>query len=190
MTVDVEIFTELTHSMMYAVARQELTINQASIVLFSCAQPSTTVDVIDLTRQARAALDDWSQESKGRLIAVEAVRVRFDCMNVHGECKKGEHHVMMTRILGTAHWSPDSVVSTHDFEQTILNLTIEQHPSGDDEKFVVSRSRASGLAGAFAEMFGQEAETIDDKVNDFRAELDALFPSNPPPGKEEDHESS
>jgi hypothetical protein len=191
-----ETYVELVHAMMYAVARGELKIGQISSVLFACAQQDTTEEVIDLTTDVRHRLTDWPHESKGRLISIECVRLTFQCQNIHGPCDRGQHQVMMTRIIGSNTWSPESVVSQHNFDQVVLEATQAQHNAGVDgsdpvDKFVVSRAKGSTLMGAFAEMFAnEEDETIDSKIDDFRAELDALFPSNPQPRKEEGHESS
>lgn len=186
MSIDKETYIELTHAMMFAIAKSDLTVAQAAQVMYACAQPDTTEEHIDITRPIRDRLTDWSQESKGRLIAVEAVRLNFACVNMHGPCKKGNHTVMMARICGSAIWRPENIVSQHNFDEVVLDVIKEHHPRGDDERFVVSTGPGSGLASAFAEMFAQQPETIDDKVQDFRAELDALFPSNPQPGKEEE----
>lgn len=191
-----ETYTELVHAMLFAVAKGELQIGQISSVLFATAQSDTIEETIDLTKDVRHRLTDWSQESKGRLIAIECVRLTFRCQNIHGPCKLGKHQVMMTRIMGSTTWRPESIVSQHDFDQVVLEATQAQHntdPDGEVDRFVVSRGRGVGLADAFAEMFAREAEeTIDTKIDDFRAELDALFPStpNPQPRKEEGHESS
>jgi hypothetical protein len=165
--------------MMYAVARSELKIGQVASVLFACAQTDTTEETIDLTKEVRKRQTEWPQESKGRLIAIECVRLTFRCQNIHGPCDRGVHQVMMTRIIGSNLWKPESVVSQHNFDQVVLEETQAQHNTGDkDDKFVVSRGRGATLMGAFAEMFAKEAEeTIDSKIDDFRAELDALFPS-------------
>lgn len=190
MTVERETYTELLHAMMFAIVKDDLSIGQAASVMFACAQPDTTEELIDMTRDVRDRLTDWSQESKGRLIAIEGVKMTFKCVNMHGPCERGEHTVFMARICGSDMWRPEDVVSRHNFDEVLLEVIKAQHPHGDQQFRVRHGQVGRGLIGAFAEMFAEQPESIDDKVKDFRAELDALFPSNPQPGKEETNESS
>jgi len=192
MTIERETYTEIVHSMVYAMAIREMNLVQITAILYACAQESTTEEALDITQQVRERLTDWSQEDRGRIIAIEMIIVKFKCQKLHGPCKKGEHAMMLTRIIGTQEWRPEKVSSSVDFNEAVLDAMHTIRPSADGEtaKVIHNRGLSHTLSGLFAEMFGEETETIEDKVRDFASELDALFPSNPQPGKEEGHESS
>lgn len=182
MTVNRETYTELVHSMVWSLATNELTLGQISSVLFACAQENCTEETEDLTGEVRDALTDWSEVDKGQLVSCELVRMTFQCHNIHGPCDKGEHAVNMTRIIGSMGWEPENVTSTHDFHDVIMNVTIAHHPEGAGGKFVSSRRGGGGptdLIDSFKQMFGVDDRKIESEVRDFRAELDALFPSAP-----------
>jgi hypothetical protein len=131
----------------------------------------------------RDALTDWPEQDKGQLIAVEHVRMHFKCVNMHGPCKKGEHDVHMTRVIGSMDWEPEMVSSVHDFSDVVLAC---MHPKLDadgkpDGKVISHRRRgaSSDLIAEFRKLFVDESP-IEQEVKDFRAELDALFPSTQP----------
>ena len=181
MSVERETYTELTHSMMFALAQDQLSMPQIASVLYACAQPDTTETTTDITHEVRAALTDWSEQDKGMLIAVETVRMHFRCVNLHGPCKKGEHDVHMTRVIGSMDWEPEMVSSVHNFNDVVLEC---MHPlrkaDGSLDGKVVARRRGtrSDLITEFRKLFMDESP-IEREVKDFRAELDALFPSAP-----------
>ena len=184
MTVERETFTELTHSMIWAYAQQNLTLPQITAVLYACAQPDTTEEMTDMTHDVRNALTDWSESDKGQLICVETVRLTFQCHNIHGPCEKGSHAVNMTRVIGSVGWEPEYVTSIHNFSQVVLDETVKHHPDGPGGKFVNSRHRNAGpkdLIDAFRSIFDMNEPRIDKEVKDFRKELDELFPSTPNP---------
>lgn len=186
MSVERETFTELTHSMLFAFAEGQLSMPQIASVLYACAQADTTETTTDITMEVRAALTDWPEQDKGQLIAVETVSMHFKCVNLHGPCKKGEHDVHMTRVIGSMDWEPEQVSSVHDFSEVVLDC---MHPlrkaDGSLDGKVVSHHKSRGgsrsdLISAFRKMFDDDDSPIEQEVKDFRAELDALFPSNPP----------
>jgi len=183
MTVARETYTELCHSMTFAFAQGQLSMPQVAGVLYACAQADTTETTTDITHEVRAALTDWSEQDRGMLIAVETVRMHFKCVNLHGPCKKGEHDVHMTRVIGSMGWEPEMVSSKHDFSDVVLDC---MHPirkaDGSPDGKVISRRKgggASDLIAEFRKLFDEGASPIEKEVKDFRAELDALFPSNP-----------
>jgi hypothetical protein len=180
-----ETYIELTHAMMFAIAQSDLTIPQAASVMFSCAQPDTTEELLDVTKEVRNRLTDWPHASRGKLIAVECVRITFQCNNIHGPCDRGQHQVMMARIMGNNQWRPHDVVSSIDFDNVVLEVIQEQH-ADPTQKFRATSSKIGGssLMGAFAEMFANQPEDqIDRKIEDFRAELDSLFPTTKKGGR-------
>jgi hypothetical protein len=186
-------FVELTHSMMVAVALGDLYVGQTAHILHACAQPEAWEERLDLTHQVRAGLTDWSEESKGGLIAVEVVQVHFPCYNQHGgkPCKAGGHVVQMTRIITMTDFNPDTVASSVNFEDVVIEATTAQHPLGDRPdllKLAGPRRSNRGLREAFTKMFGSDEKRIDKEIESFRAELDELFPSTQSKGKEEGDE--
>lgn len=189
MSIQRETYAELVHAMIVSLVQEKLNFGQVSSVLWACAQPSTEESTIDVTHKVREALDDWSELDKGMLIGVETVILAFDCSNIHGPCEKGRHAVAMTRVIGSRNWDPDRVQSQHNFNQTILDATMHVHPDGPNAEGKVNTIHNKGglhadLISAFRDMFMQQPEKrIDKEVDDFRAELDKLFPSTP--GKEE-----
>lgn len=179
MTVERETYAELTHSMMFAFAGGQLSMPQVASVLYACAQQTTTEETTDITMQVREALTDWPESDKGMLIAIEVVRMTFKCVNIHGPCKKGEHSVNMTRVIGSMDWDPEMVSSQHDFSDVIIECMGVPHREEDGGK-VVNRKRKGSrrdLIEAFQSIFDSVENPIDKEVKDFRAELDALFPS-------------
>lgn len=182
MSVARETYSELVHSMMFAFVQDQLSMPQIASVLYACAQPDTTEDTTDITHEVRDALTDWSETDKGMLIAVETVKMHFKCVNLHGPCKKGEHDVHMTRVIGSMDWEPEMVSSKHDFSEVVLDCMHPlRKPDGTPDGKVVSRRKggASNLISEFRKLFVDE-NPIEREVKDFRAELDALFPSNQP----------
>jgi hypothetical protein len=181
MTIERETFTELLHSMMFAFAQSQLSLPQTASVVWACAQPTTIEETIDMTEEVRAALNDWSEMDKGMLIAVECVQMTFLCVNIHGPCKKEKHTVHMTRVIGSMDWEPENVSSVHDFSEVIMQATMSHHPDPAQGKLVSNRKgRYNDLIGAFRDMFLEQPEnTIDKEIDEFRAELDKLFPSAP-----------
>ena len=183
MTTERETYTELLHALIWAYAQGNLKLPQVAAILYSCAQPNTVEEVADITPKVRGALSDWSEQDRGMLIAVETVQITFQCTNIHDGCEKGQHTVTMTRVIGSMNWQPEHVVSMHNFQQVIMDETIKQHPDGPEGRFVASQhqagARPSDLISAFQRIFDQAAPVIDQKVKDFRAELDELFPSIP-----------
>ena len=180
--IERETYVELIHSMLYALVREQLGLPQVASILHACAQPDTNEEVNDVTIPIRDALTDWSEENKGQIVAVEIVKITFNCSGyVHGACEKGHHTVALTRIIGSTGWSPDDVASSVDFNQTIMEATQAAHPDGPGGKYVASKkSRGDSLITAFKELFALGGnEQIESEVKDFRAELDALFPSAP-----------
>jgi len=191
MSVHIETYRELTHSMLFALAQRQLSLPQITSVLYACAQPTTEENVIDVTQEVRAALTDWSEQNKGMLIGVETVQLTFQCVNIHGPCKKGRHTVNMTRVIGSMEWEPEQVQSSLDFNDVIVQTTMQHHPDGPDTKGKVVSHAAGGqadLIGYFRDMFAaQPDQVVEKEISEFRAELDALFPSVPStqPRKEE-----
>jgi hypothetical protein len=186
MSVQRETYAELTHSLIFAYAGGQLSAPQIASVLFACAQPDTTEETTDITHEVRDGLTDWSEQDKGQLIAVEHVHMKFRCVNIHGPCKKGEHTVNMTRVIGSMDWEPEMVSSQHDFNEVIMNcMGVPRHADGTiDGKLIPGRKGGSrgDLISAFKKLFDEPGDPIEQEVKDFRAELDALFPSNPPKG--------
>lgn len=196
MKVARETYTEVTHSLVMAILERELNVPQVAMLLHHIAQPKASETRTDITHEIRAALTDWSQESRGRIIAIEVVHVKFPCHNAHGEpggdgkCEKGFHVLQMTRVITQTDFDPHSVSSRHNFEELIVRLSTAHHPEGPDKLRLAGHGRGrrgGGLAETFTRIFGKEAQAdIDRTVEDFRKELDDLFPSvNPQPGKEE-----
>lgn len=194
MSVERETYTELLHSMMFAWVEGQLSLPQVASVLYATAQPDTEETTTDVTHEVRRALTDWSEMNKGMLLGVETVLLTFNCVNVHGVCAKGKHTVAMTRVIGSMGWEPEEVSSQHDFSKVVLDATMAHHPDqGTREGKVVSnisnRGAIRDLIGTFRDMFMQQPEQkMEKEIDEFRAELDKLFPSTP--GKEEGHESS
>lgn len=201
MKVARETYIEVVHSLVMAILERELNISQVAMLVHHIAQPEATETRIDITGEIRAALDDWSQEAKGRIIGIEVVHVRFPCHNAHGNpegdgnCEEGFHVLQMTRVIGQTSFDPETVTSRHKFEDVVVRLSTAHHPAGPEALKLAGHGRGARggtLAAAFQRMFGEQAkEDIDRKVENFRKELDDLFPSvNPQPRKEEGHESS
>jgi len=185
MTVERETYNELLHAMIFAYAGNQLTLPQIGSVMWACAQPDTTEGTTDVTHGVRAALTDWSEMDKGMLICVESVQLTFKCVNLHGPCNKKQHSVMMTRVIGSMDWEPEAVSSSHVFSEVILQETLKLNPQHEGGRVVSnSRHRHPGsyadLIGTFRDMFMEPPEqAIDKEIDQFRAELDALFPSAP-----------
>ena len=182
MSVQRETYSELAHSMIYAYAGEQLTMPQVASVLYACAQPDTSEKTTDLTHEVRDALTDWSEQDKGMLIAVEHVEMKFRCVNIHGPCKKGEHTVNMTRVIGSMDWEPEMVSSKHNFNDVIMDcMHIPRREDGTIDGKLIPGRRGGGrgdLISEFRKLFLDESP-IEREVKDFRAELDALFPSAP-----------
>ena len=196
MKVARETYVEVTHSLVMAILERELDLPQVAMLLHHIAQPSATETRIDITGEIRNALDDWSQEAKGRIIGIEVVHVRFPCHNAHGNadgdgnCEKGFHILQMTRVIGQTSFDPETVTSRHKFEDVVVRISTAHHPESPDALKLAGHGRGNrgrGLSESFKRIFGEQAkQEIDRKVEDFRKELDELFPGvNPQPGKEE-----
>lgn len=196
-----ETFVEVTHSMVMALAMDDLNIGQIAMLLHQCADAKATEVTLDITKEVRDELDDWSEEQKGHIIGIELVHIRMPCHNGHpredgtpGPCEKGYHTLQMTRVIGGPAWDPATIGSRHRFEDVVVRVSSAKHPEhGKNPLILGRRNKAIGeysLKEAFNRQFGQ-AEQIEKEVEDFRAELDKLFPSvNPQPRKEEGHEPS
>lgn len=191
-----ETFIEVTHSMVMALAIHDLDIAQIAMLLHQCADAKATEETLDITQEVRAALDDWSEESKGHIIGIEVVHIRMPCHNGHlnedgspGPCEKGFHTLQMTRVICGPQWDPNRIGSRHRFDDVIVKIATAMHPEHGKSPLILGRRTAigeHGLKEAFNRTFGEQAEKIDRAVEDFRAELDKLFPSvNPQQGKEE-----
>lgn len=181
MTVERETYAELTHSMMFAFAGGQLSMPQVASVLYACAQQTTTEETTDITMKVREALTDWPEQDKGMLICIEVVKMTFQCVNIHGPCAKGHHTVNMTRVIGSMDWDPDMVSSQHDFSEVLIeSMGVIRTDDGElDGKLVNTKRKGSrrDLIEAFQSIFDSVENPIDKEVKDFRAELDALFPS-------------
>jgi hypothetical protein len=192
-----ETYVEVTHSMVMALAMHDLNMAQIAMLLHQCADAKATEETLDITKEVRAELDDWSEESKGHIVGIEVVHIRMPCHNGHpnedgtpGPCKKGFHTLQMTRVIGGPDWDPATVGSRHRFEDVVVRVSTAMHPEHGKDPLILGRGHRAvgeqGLKEAFNRTFGEQAEQIDKVVEDFRAELDALFPSvNPQQGKEE-----
>lgn len=186
MSIQRETYHELLHAMMFALVKQELNFVQVGSVLWAAAQPDTEETTHCVTHKVRERLTDWSESDKGMLIGVETVLMTFRCGNIHGPCTKGQHTVAMTRVIGHQGWEPDNVSSSVNFNQAILDATMSLHPDKTGDKNVSSSNGSQrDLISAFREMFMQQEpeKSIEKEIDQFRAELDKLFPSTP--GKEE-----
>lgn len=191
-----ETYIEITHSMVMALAMDDLNIAQIAMLLHQCADAKATEETLDITNQVRDALDDWSEEHKGYIVGIELVHIKMPCHNGHpredgtpGPCTKGYHTLQMTRVIGGPQWDPARIGSRHRFEDVIVRISSEAHPEHGKDPLILGRRRPVGdysLKEAFSRQFGEQAQKVDKLVEDFRAELDALFPSvNPQQGKEE-----
>lgn len=192
-----ETYIEITHSMVMALVSEDLGIAQIALLLHQCADPKATEETMDITKEVREALTDWSEASKGHIVGIEVVHIRMPCHNGHPNpdgsndpCPKGFHTLQMTRVIGGPGLNPYQVSSQHRFDDVVVKVSAAKHPEhGKDPLILGTRSKAIGessLKDAFNRHFGEQAEQIDKVVDDFRAELDKLFPSvNPQPGKEE-----
>jgi len=187
MKVERETYIEVVHSLVMAILERELDLPQVAMLVHHIAQPEATETRIDITSEIRAALDDWSQEAKGRLIGIEVVHITFPCHNAHGNpdgdglCEKGSHVLQMTRVIGQTSFDPDTITSRHNFADVVVRISTAHHPESPDALRLAGSGRgkrAGTLAASFRRIFGEQAtEEIDRKVEDFRKELDDLFPS-------------
>ena len=194
MTISREAFIEMVAAIISGIAEQKIPLGGACHLLYALAQPTVEEERIDVTDEVLAKLPDWNEYNKGQLLSVEVLHLHFPCSTLgahegdHEGCEKKRHTCQMTRVSGAPGWRPTKVASEFNFDDAVVATSMPYHPEYDPNDpdnggLNVAGSPDGTLEGAFKRLFG--GAKIDKEVADFRAELDALFPSPPVPGKEE-----
>lgn len=163
------------------------------MILWMTAQESSYELIHDITEEVRFKLGDWPDDEKAKLHQIEIRQLFFGCeMRLEDPETHKDHSIPIAQILriGTTaetketgwHWS--QVVSDYDFELVVQGICDEYHQQvtgHEHQSSVVIGSRVvqSTVREQFAEQLRKPK--IEREISEFRAELDALFPSTPPP---------
>ena len=163
------------------------------MVLWAAAQDTAFENKIDIRDEIFLKLD-WSEEDKAHLHTVELIQIWYGCsMRNEDPEKHGEHSIPLAQIVRIGSdkttereeddWDPRKVMSDYNFDMVIEQIANDHHKGKMHTFQSHGRVISSRVRQSFANHFAKRTEAkVEKEVNEFRKELDQLFPSAPEKG--------
>lgn len=158
----------------------------AVMVLWAAAQDTAYENKIDILPEILLRLD-WSQEDRDKLDVVELLQVWYGCsMRLEDPENHKDHSVPLAQIvrIGTKRdkededWNPHTVQSDYNFDMVIEQIANDHHAGKMHTFQSHGRVISSRVRQSFHNHFAKRAEVkMEKEVDEFRKELDALFPT-------------
>lgn len=172
MSLEPEDYIELFYTVVRAVYDRQLDIPQAAELCYSAAQPRTTAVEYDILDEVKAELHDWIKTDLDSVIECKILQLSIP--NLEDEDKMHVAQVVKLAIKPGWHWShvhPNRA----NIDDALTEVGRRYLPEGMEAEMVRS-TRDLRDQQASHSMTGAFRKNIEQEIDKFREELDALFP--------------